>query len=75
MRKGALMRLYVDAFAIIQLYEMEIAKQARDIQSEQGKKAVAHKRGGPITVAQARKTMQSREDDEIAKDNRILVRL
>jgi len=26
-------------------------------------------------VAQARKTMQSREDDEIAKDNRILVRL
>ena len=26
-------------------------------------------------MAQARKTMQSREDDEIAKDNRILVRL
>jgi len=31
MQKGALMGLYVGAFALAQLHEMEIVKQARDV--------------------------------------------
>jgi len=45
MQKGALMGLYVGAFALAQLHEMEIAKQARDVQSKQGKKLLRMKEG------------------------------
>jgi hypothetical protein len=52
----------------------EAAQAARETQSKQGKKVVAHARGGPIYVQEARATMRTREELEIEKDNRFLVR-
>ena len=75
MRKAAIAGLHAGAQAEDQLHNMEVAKQAREAQSKQGKKVVAHTRGGPIYVNEARKTVKSREQKEIEKDNRYLVQL
>jgi hypothetical protein len=54
---------------------MEAAKLARELGSKQGKKQAGHTCGGPIYIEDARATMQTREDQEIAKDNCHLVRM
>jgi hypothetical protein len=50
MRKGAIVGLYAGAQAVEQLHDMEIAKEARETQSKQGKKVVAHAKGDPIYI-------------------------
>ncbi len=75
MRKGALVGLHAGAQAEHQLHEMEVAKEARELEAKQGKKQVGHARGGPIYVKDARATKLSREQQEIEKDNRALVRM
>ena len=67
--------LYAGAQAEDQFHEMEIAKEIRDIQSKHGQKRVGHAKGGAIYVKDARATKLSREQEEIAKDNRALVRI
>jgi hypothetical protein len=50
MRKGAIVRLYAGAQAVKQLYDMEIAKKARETQLKQNKKIITHAKEGPIYI-------------------------
>jgi hypothetical protein len=61
MRKSAIIELYEGEQAAEQLHDIEIAKEARETQSKQDKKIIAHAKGGPIYVEQARAIMQTRE--------------
>ena len=67
--------LHAGAQAEDQLYKMEVAREARDTQSKQGQKRVGHAKGGVMYVKDARATKLSREQKEIAKDNRVLVQM
>jgi hypothetical protein len=49
-RKDAIIELYASEQAAQQMHDMEAAKEAREIQSKQGKKVVAHVKGDPIYV-------------------------
>jgi hypothetical protein len=73
-RKGALAGLHAGAHAEFQLHNTEAAQEARNALSKQGKKVVAHARGGPIYVEDARATVKTREELQIEKDNRFLVK-
>ena len=71
--KGAMAGLHAGAQAITQLYNMEIAKDARELQAKQSRKAVGHARHGPMRLKNARATMRDREDDTIDADNAYLI--
>ena len=60
-RKGALAGLHAGAHAEFQLHNIETAQAAREAQTKQGKKIVAHARGGPIYVQETRATIRTRE--------------
>jgi hypothetical protein len=61
MRKNTIIGLYTGAQTVEQLHDIEIAKKARETQSKQNKKVVAHEKGGPIYIEQTRATIKSRE--------------
>jgi hypothetical protein len=75
LKKGVMIKLYTKTHAEAALHQMDITQQARDAQSKLGKKQIAHARGGPIYVEDARATLRSKEELEIEKDNRALVRM
>ena len=64
--------VHADSFTEAWLHKIKTVKLAYKLRSKQGKKQAGHARGGPIYVKDARATMQ---DQEIAKDNRYLVRM
>ena len=64
--KGAMAGFHAGAQATTQLYNMEIAKDARELQAKQSRKAVGHARYGPVRLENARATMRDREDADNA---------
>jgi hypothetical protein len=74
LKKDALIRLHAGAHAEFHLHNTEAAQKARNAQSKQGKKVVAHARGNPIYIKKARTIMRTREKLEIEKNNKFLIK-
>jgi hypothetical protein len=49
-RKSAVVKLYAGEQAAEQLHDIEAAKEARETQSKQNKKVVAHAKRNPIYI-------------------------